>query len=345
MIMAACRVIHGVWAIEDEEGTSTNSIWKCDLCGKTGKGDAHSFFSLDEVEHFLEARCIGSLRQHVEAGLVAKSAQPAESPKLASAALAVQEGNRKPTDATTCLSSPMRGITAAIGENTWLGHEAIGSSQHNVIIGPDAIASDESGQIKPEQDATCDFGSIWVKARQTLFINTSTKMPFRVRRLLVPSSVAGHFMINGLMLGNLQLLSNSYPAILFTETSTGISLRSEEVHWPHIITLSVTNMTQKGKWFQGALIGLASGENGTVNNPNQALDNLILRTVELKRSLEKERQAQRELLQKVRLQELTKAEFEKLLKLQGFGRPDGGESIADRELRALFQDTPTGEGD
>ena len=91
--------------------------------------------------------------------------------------------------------------------------------------------------------------------------------------------------------------------------------------------------------------GRHQGENGTVNNPNQALDNLILRTVELKRSLEKERQAQRELLQKVRLQELTKAEFEKLLKLQGLGRPDGGESIADRELRALLQDTPTGEGD
>ena len=271
MVMIVCRAIHDVWATK--ESTSSSSIWKCDLCGKTGKGDAHSFFSLDEVEHFLETRCIGSLRRHVEVGLVDKSDQPAESPKLASAALVVQKGNRKPTDTTTCLSSPMRGITVAIGENTWFGREAIGSNQHNVIIGPDAIASDKSVQIKSEQVVICDFGTIWVESRQTLFINASTKMPFKVRRLLVPSPVAGHFMINGLMLGSTQLLSNSYPAILFTETSTAITLRTEEVRWPHIITLSVTNMTRKGKWFQGTLIGLALG---AVNHPNQILKTTII---------------------------------------------------------------------
>ena len=37
--------------------------WKCDQCERVGEGDGNSFFALEEIDHFLEFRCRGSLRR------------------------------------------------------------------------------------------------------------------------------------------------------------------------------------------------------------------------------------------------------------------------------------------
>src|SRR5271157_5185666 len=71
--------------------SASSESWKCDSCGAIGRGDASSFFSLDEVEHFLGTGCRGSLRRHAVPELAVLSHS--------------REENRTPVqDTTTCLS-------------------------------------------------------------------------------------------------------------------------------------------------------------------------------------------------------------------------------------------------
>ena len=258
---------------EDEESPGTDT-WKCERCGKIGMGDATSFFSLAEIDHFLDTRCKGSLRRHTV-------------PELA-AASHVQEESRAPAQVTTCLSRtsppsfaqgtvqesliirrpgswfpPMENESIAIGYNAWLATPAPPSEQeadHQVALG---------------------LGSTWVEAGQTLFINAGTRETFQVMRLIVPSSSAEHFMIEGLTIGQRQLLPSRVPAILFTETCTEITFFDGKVEPPGLITVSVTNMSRKGRWFQGAVMGPTMGDSTNARSATAAYAReLMLRRVE-----------------------------------------------------------------
>jgi hypothetical protein len=56
----------GDWHDLDGGSSSVAGDWECELCAVTGRGDARSFFCLDEVEHLLATGCMGSLRRHEE---------------------------------------------------------------------------------------------------------------------------------------------------------------------------------------------------------------------------------------------------------------------------------------
>ena len=157
--------------------------WKCCQCEKIGKGDANSFFALEEIDHFLESRCRGSLRRIVVAD-----------------------------------DRPMESATG-----------------RTVVVG---------------------LGSTWVKAGQTLFINAGTRESFQVQQLIVPSSVAAHFMIEGISIGSHPILESRCPAILFTEAYQYLCWKSDVI-CSGLFTVAVTNMSEEGTSFQGALVGTA----------------------------------------------------------------------------------------
>ena len=167
--------------------------WECDLCERVGEGDGNSYFALEEIDHFLESRCRGSLRRHAVAD-----------------------------------DRPMESATG-----------------RTVVVG---------------------LGSTWVEAGQTLFINAGTRESFQAMRLFVPSAVAEHFMIEGLIIGKRQLLASRIPAMFFTESCAEIKFLEGKNESPALITVSVTNMARKGKWFQGAVMGLAVEEPGQLHN-------------------------------------------------------------------------------
>ena len=173
--------------------------WKCDQCGKIGKGNANSLFALEEIDHFLDSRCRGSLRIHVV-----------------------------PEPASDLLSPPALPV----------GQEA----GRTIVVG---------------------LGKTWVEAGQTLFINAGTPEAFKVRGLIVPSSVAAQFTIEGISIRTHQLLESSLPAVLFTESWQQQPLRLEcDVAQDELVTVTVANRGREGMSFQGALVGLALTEPG-----------------------------------------------------------------------------------
>ena len=176
--------------------------WECDLCEKIGKGDANSFFALDEIDHFLESRCRGSLRRPVVPETAAAS-PPQPPPEL--------------------------------------------ETGRTIVVG---------------------LGRTWVEAGQTLFINAGTREAFKVQRLIVPSSVAASFMIEGISIRSHQILDSRYPAIFFTEAW------QQSIHWKcdvvcyGLFTMAVTNMGEKGTSFQGALVGPAMSGSDSTTSPD-----------------------------------------------------------------------------
>ena len=251
----------GDWHDLDDDSSSVVENWKCELCSATGKGDARSFFSLDEVEHLLETRCMGSLRLH-------------KVPELATSSH-VQEEKKARVHTTTCLGQAPPSICLGIGGsvigsgsiclgsgNITIGYRssAIGSGAIDISCG-DWCSSPPIQSLEPEtaRQAVLGMGSTWVEAGQRLFINVVAKEAFKVQRMIVPSTVAENFMIEDVMIGRRQLLPSRVPAILFTETCTAITFFGGEVGYPGVITISVTNMSKKGSWFQGAVMGPATG--------------------------------------------------------------------------------------
>ena len=264
------------WAGGDWHGLDASvhaDEWKCDLCGAVGMGDANSFFALSEIDHFLEARCRGSLRPHdglaalkalaaslevkvreaedelmrkrIAAGVLARQEETGLDALKLSASSYAQEEKRLGIQTTTCLGrtlspSIVRGIgNITVGCNAWL-----------------AIPAPPPEQETARQVAL-GLGSTWVEAGQTLHVNAGTREAFQVRRMIVPTSASEHFMIEGLMIGRRQLLRSRVPAMFFTEASPEITFFDGQVEPPGLITVSVTNMSRKGRWFQGALAGPA----------------------------------------------------------------------------------------
>jgi len=209
----------GDWHGLDGGSSSVAGDWECELCGVTGRGDARSFFCLDEVEHLLATGCMGSLRRHEEPEPAASSHKVPEP-----AASSRSQGEKKARVPTTACLDHRREFHGETGSE----------SVRQIALG---------------------LGWTWVLAGQTLFINMVAREPFRVQRILVPSAVAVNFMIEGLMIGGRELLPSRIPAILFTETCAEIAFFGGDVGYPGVITMSVTNMSKKGSWFQGAVMG------------------------------------------------------------------------------------------
>ena len=211
--------------------------WVCDLCEKIGKGDANSFFALEEIDHFLEFRCRGSLRRH-------------KVPEPASDLL-----SREELDSDDDPSRQFYGARVVDPGSFGIRHDTVVDIQP---LPPPTSPTEPT----TERTIVIGLGQTWVEAGQTLFINAGTREAFKAERLIVPSSVASHFMIEGMSTRSHQILESRCPAILFTEAWQQCLHLKCDVVCDGFITVAVTNMSRRGASFQGAVMGPAIVEPG-----------------------------------------------------------------------------------
>ena len=93
----------------------------------------------------------------------------------------------------------------------------------------------------------------------TADITTQPQVPFRGERLIIPSDIAGNFMIDDIRVGkNSQLVSTgSIPARAFSEVGVGVGIHLDTAQVSQQITLRVRNISGQDATFRAALIGRA----------------------------------------------------------------------------------------
>lgn len=103
------------------------------------------------------------------------------------------------------------------------------------------------------------FPTTAVAAGGTASIQTQPQVPFRGRRLIVPSDIAGSFLINDLRVGKNSMFptSSPVPARAFTELGVGVDLNLDTAQISQLITLNVENTSGAQLDFNACLIGTA----------------------------------------------------------------------------------------
>lgn len=96
-----------------------------------------------------------------------------------------------------------------------------------------------------------------VGAAVQVSITTQPQIPFKVERLVVPSDIAGSFVVDELVVGkNPQLAANvAVPARVFDERAVGVRLRGDTAQVSQNVTLRVTNISGAAVRFRAAVIG------------------------------------------------------------------------------------------
>lgn len=103
------------------------------------------------------------------------------------------------------------------------------------------------------------FPETSILAGDTANVVTFPQIPFRGERLVIPSDIAGLFVIDDIKVGkNSQLVAqNPLPARAFTEVAVGVGLHLDTAQVSQQITLSVRNVSGQTAVFRGMLIGRA----------------------------------------------------------------------------------------
>jgi hypothetical protein len=127
-----------------------------------------------------------------------------------------------------------------------------------------ALAARNSAMVVPRQitkarEYPLGFPTTAVAAGGTASIQTQPQVPFRGRRLIVPSYIAGSFLINDLRVGKNSMFptSNPVPARAFTELGVGVDLNLDTAQISQLITLNVENTSGAQLEFNACLIGTA----------------------------------------------------------------------------------------
>jgi len=103
-----------------------------------------------------------------------------------------------------------------------------------------------------------DAGGI-VAPNDTVTINSQPQLPFRIERLVVPSDIAGSFVIEDFIVGKTSQFANeaAVPARIFDERAEGVWLRGDTAQTSQNVVLKVTNTSGAGVYFRAAVIGTA----------------------------------------------------------------------------------------
>jgi len=96
-----------------------------------------------------------------------------------------------------------------------------------------------------------------VAAGASAIITQRPQVRMQPSRLVIPSSIAGFFLVNDLKIGkNSQLTASStLPAAMFAENGVGVALAMDAADIAQDITLSVTNIDAAAHRFNAGLIG------------------------------------------------------------------------------------------
>lgn len=101
------------------------------------------------------------------------------------------------------------------------------------------------------------FPTTSVAAAATANIQTQPQVPFRGRRLAIPSDIAGSILVNDLKIGNASMFPNSnpVPGRMFSELAVGIDLNLDTAQISQVVSLNVTNTSGAAVTFNAAIIG------------------------------------------------------------------------------------------
>jgi hypothetical protein len=101
------------------------------------------------------------------------------------------------------------------------------------------------------------FPTTALAAAATANVQTQPQVPFRGRRLAIPSDIAGSILVNDLKIGNASMFPNSnpVPGRMFSELAVGIDLNLDTAQISQVVSLNVTNTSGGAVTFNAAIIG------------------------------------------------------------------------------------------
>lgn len=145
-----------------------------------------------------------------------------------------------------------------------IGADGGASPQANANQVATMLAARGSAMVVPRQvtkarEYPIGFPTTSVTAGAAQTITTQPQVPFRARRLIVPSDIAGSFLINDLKVGKNSMFatSNPVPARAFTEVGVGVDLNLDTAQISQLIAINVTNSSGADLDFNACLIGTA----------------------------------------------------------------------------------------
>lgn len=126
------------------------------------------------------------------------------------------------------------------------------------------LASKHAAMVVPRQvtkarEYPLGFPTTSLAAATTATISASPQIPFRGRRLLIPSDIAGSILINDIKVGQASQFpaSNPVPGRAFTELGVGVDLNLDTAQISQVVSLNVTNTSGAAVSFNAAIIGTA----------------------------------------------------------------------------------------
>jgi len=114
-------------------------------------------------------------------------------------------------------------------------------------------------QVTKAREYPLGFPTTTIAAGASAVINAQPQVPFRGRRLIIPSDIAGSILITDLKIGKNSMFptSNPVPGRAFTELGVGVDLNLDTAQISQIVSISVTNTSGAALDFNAALIGTA----------------------------------------------------------------------------------------
>lgn len=150
-------------------------------------------------------------------------------------------------------------IATGAAPSAALAHPGVASAQH-------ALAMRHAAMMKPRtmtrsREYTCGFASapVAIAAATTSVLKAQPQVPFKPRRLIIPSDVAGALTINNIIVGKNPGLVSADPvsARAFTELGVGVDLNLDTAQISQTISLSLTNQSGASVSVTPTLIGTA----------------------------------------------------------------------------------------
>lgn len=114
-------------------------------------------------------------------------------------------------------------------------------------------------QVTKAREYPLGFPTTSLAAATTATISAAPQIPFRGRRLLIPSDIAGSILINDIKVGQASQFpaSNPVPGRAFTELGVGVDLNLDTAQISQVVSLNVTNTSGAVVSFNAAIIGTA----------------------------------------------------------------------------------------
>jgi hypothetical protein len=155
-------------------------------------------------------------------------------------------------------------FSGARGASIVTGAEAAATQSAATTALARQLASRNAAMVVPRgvtkaREYPLGFPTTTIAALATVNLQTNPQVPFRGRRLVIPSDIAGSILVNDLKVGKNSMFptSNPVPGRMFTELGVGVDLNLDTAQISQIVSLNVTNTSNAQVIFNAGMIGTA----------------------------------------------------------------------------------------